>query len=289
MKTFFTLSFFTVLLFIFSGCSTIHRTKVEFIEPNTMLTPVKLKPDNSEKKGVLLRFKVQNSPLVYNDLIQIYTQIDKDTAIPVEVKKTRTVTVKKDKNSDSFSVTTETKTTESDLRQGIEKIKIDSRGKILEFIKGEFNTKHGKMTFLSHTRGPMFPAKKVAIGDKWSYDEKLEMKFDSTLISRKSEKPDEIKVDSMLTGFALVGGRRCAVISSRTVTKRVEHYSALWKDMTFHVNIYVDETIYFDYKRGVIAGSVTDTDSYSTSKKLDFSDNSRSQSISILEKNINNF
>jgi len=50
-----------------------------------------------------------------------------------------------------------------------------------------------------------------------------------------------------------------------------------WKDMTFNVNIYVNEILYFDYKQGVLVGTITKTDSYSTSKKLDFSDISKNR------------
>jgi len=271
-------------LFLSSGCSTIKREKIAFIDSNTILPVKKTTPDLSEKKGILLRLKKQKNPVIYKDIVQIYTQISEDTAIPVDVRKSRKVTFRDGSTPSTFQIVTETTTSKSNLRQGIEEIEVDPRGQIIKFIKGEFTTKHGKMTFLSHKRTPTFPEKAVCVGDKWSYEEQLEMKFDSSLISRKSEKPDNIKVDCLLTGFVVLGGRRCAEITTRTVTNRVEHYSTLWKDMVFNVKIYVDEVIYFDYKRGIIAGSVTKTDSYSTSEKLDFSDVSRSQSISIIEK-----
>jgi hypothetical protein len=282
-----TLSFYLTLfaaLVLLSGCASIKREKVEFINPYTILSVEKTDPDAAELKGVALRLKKQDAPVVYNDIVQVYTQISEGTAIPVNVKKSRKVIFKSGKSPETFQIVTETNTTKSNLREGIEEVEVDSRGQIIKFIKGEFTTKHGKMTFLSHKRSPIFPEKKVKVGDKWSYEEQLEMKFDSSLISRKSEKPDDIKVNCVLTGFALVQGRRCAVIKSRTVTKRVEHYSTLWKEMKFNVNIYVYETLYFDYQRGILAGSITKTDSYSTSEKLDFSDMSRSQSISVIEK-----
>jgi len=267
-----------------SGCATIHREKIAFINPSTVLLAEKTSPNEIEKKGVVLRFKRQEKPIIYNDIVQVYTQISGETAIPVDVRKSRKIIFKKNRSPEVFHIVTETTTTKSDLRQGIEDMEVDSRGQIVKFIKGEFTTKHGKMTFLSHKRSPVFPDKKVVVGDKWSYEEQMEMRFESSLISRKSEKPDEIKVDCILTGFTVLQGRRCAVITSRTVTKRIEHYSTLWKDMTFNVNIYVDEILYFDYQQGIIAGTVTKTDSYSSSEKLDFSDVSRSQSISIIEK-----
>jgi hypothetical protein len=280
------ITFFFVIVTVFwgSSCSTIKRTKVLFISPDTVLKVKKTAPDIAEKKGVLLRLKRQKEPVVYNDIVQIYTQISEGTAIPVDIRKSRKVIFEDADSPENFRIVTETTTTKSNLREGLEEIDVNPRGKIVKFIRGEFTTKHGKMTFLSHKRTAMFPENRVVVGDKWSYEEQLEMKFDSSLIARKSEKPDDINVDCILTGFVVLNGRRCAEIKTRTVTKRIEHYSTLWKNMVFNVNIYVDEIIYFDYKRGVIVGTVTKTDSYSSSKKLDFSDVSRSQSISLIEK-----
>ena len=277
--------FFAVLFSFCSGCATVQRKKIEFINPYTILPVTRVAPDDSESKGVLLRLKAQPLPVVYKDIVQIYTQIEGDSAIPVDITKFRELSFKEGSSPKSFILSTKTTTNESESRSGTEEIELDSRGAIVNFIKGEFTTKYGEMTVLSHKRSALFPAKPVSVGDKWDYTEEVEMKFDSTLVSRENDMPDKIKVECQLQGFALFDGLRCAVISTKTITRRVEHYSTFWKDVDFDVNLYTNEIIYFDYKRGLILGSTTKTDSYSNSKKLDFSDVSRSQSITILEKN----
>ena len=277
-------SLFLGLLFFCSGCASLERKKVEFLNPYTILPVTRVAPDDSESKGVLLRLKPQPAPVTYREVMQVYTQIKDGTAVPLDITKIQELSFKEGSSSNSFILSTKTNAMGSDSQTGSEELELDSRGAILNFIKGELTTEYGDMIFLSHKRSAIFPAEPVAVGDKWSYDEEVEFKFDSAFVDRTTKEPDKIGVECKLDGFALFDGVRCAVISTKTITHKAEHYSALWKDMDLDINIYANEIIYFDYKHGLVLGRTMKTDSYSTSKSPEFSDISRSQSVSIIEK-----
>lgn len=274
------------LIIILPGCASLNlqRKKIEFTDPVNILQYKSVKPNADESKGILLRLSKTDRPAIYKDYYQIYTQISDGNAIPIYINKKRKVTFSKGKENNSFYTLTET-STDNKSESGLEKILVDDRGEIIEFIKGEFKTSKGSINFISHTRTPVFPENRVRTGDKWSYEETLEMELDSLLISRKSEKPDNIKVSCKLEGFAIVSGKRCAVISASTVAKRKEHYTTLFKEMKVNVNIFVNEKIFFDYINGINLGVITKTESFSVSENLDFSDHSRSQSVSVLTQN----
>ena len=277
-------SLFLGLLFLCSGCASLERKKVEFINPYTILPVTRVAPDESESKGVLLRLKPQPHPVTYREVMQLFTQIKDGTAVPLTMTKQEELSFKEGSSSDSFILSSRTKVLENDSQVGSEELELDSRGTILNFINGKLKTEYGDMVFLSHKRSAIFPTEPVSIGDKWSYDEEVDMKFDSAFVDRTTKEPDKISVECKLDGFALFDGIRCAVISTKAITHKLEHYSALWKDMDFDINIYANEMIYFDYKRGLVLGRTMKTDSYSTSKSTEFSDISRSQSVSIIEK-----
>jgi len=274
-----------IIPFLFSGCAVLFRDRVpvKFIKPSEKVQYKMVQPDENEKNGVDLRFWMKRKPLFYKDSSQIFTQVKDGSALPLRLETRRKVSFEKGKAPGTFYMITKTSGQRiEDL--GYEQILINKRGAILKFIEGRFQADNGSVKFLSHTRTPIFPANSVRIGDTWSYNETMETVLDSSYLKKKSNGPDKIKVNCELKGFAVFNGRRCAVIHSRAVTSRNERYETWFKELKIHVNVFADEILFFDYKQGIILGTITKTESYSVSEKKDFSDESRSQQISYLEK-----
>ena len=282
----------TSVMLLFSGCASMSRKRVpvKFSDPADIVVYKTLPPDANEKKGVLLRLKPQVVTVKYHDDIQIFTQIKDNTAVSINIPKTRIITYDKGEKPGTFYINTVTITEKDGMKRGDERILVDSRGKILKFVKGDFITERGTLKFLSRTRTSIFPEKPVVVGDSWKYEESLMDVYDSWMISKKSDKPQKINITCTLKGFADFKGRRCAVISTRTVTSREEVYSTLLKDIKIRINIYMQETDLFDYRTGIYVANVTKTNSFSTSTGEDkgFSDESKTQTVSKLIPNSEN-
>lgn len=166
--------------------------------------------------------------------------------------------------------------------KALEEFEMTDRGEILRCIKGETSTKHGKVTIKEWTRSPFFPASPVKPGDKWTYDEKMKTELDSFWISRESKMPDSVHATSTFKGFAKLRGRICALIVTNAVQKKRDTLETLMKKLTLNVTAYVNETLYFDFRKGVIVGRKVNTDVFSMSDDLSYSDMSKSQTVTIL-------
>jgi len=248
----------------FSACATtsLKRTQIKLMDVSEKLSVKSAKPNSDEAKGVLLRLKAPAKPLRYRDTLQMFAQIQDDTAIPLNVDKTRTVAFKNvrvDKKR-ALQVTVLTKAKDG-TDVGKEIFTESDRGEILSFHSGVFTRDAGTLKVLSHTRTAVFPEGKVKIGDKWSYDETMENELAGSWMSQRSESPTKIKVVCELTGFADVLGHRCAVITSKTVSHGKGIYNVFWKDTKVKIDAYATETAYFDYKQGVEVATVTRCDS----------------------------
>jgi len=269
---------------LFAGCATMElkRSKIYFVDTDKVLPYEKVEPNALEKKGVLLRIKPAES-LHYRDKIQVFAQVIGDTAVPVDIEKTRTVIVSKpeDAKEKGYKVVVLTKAKDG-ADVGKEVFYEDARGKLLKFVSGVFERDAGKLKILSRSRGAIFPEEKVKIGDKWSYEESMSSEMQGTWVSQKSESPTKIKVKCELNGFAVVNGRRCALITATTVSSGKQEYHAFWKQYTVKIDIYAKETVLFDYERGVEVGTITKSDSFSVSEDGGFSDISKTLAISKL-------
>lgn len=272
-----------ILALSLSACASVslERSKIVFIDSKSVLPYDSAEPTAAEKEGVLLRLKHSKKTLTYEDVIQIFAQVEGDTAIPLKMNKKRVVTYTKGDTPDVFKSTVET-FAQNGEKLGEESFLETPLGEIAQFQSGELESDSGKITILSHTRGAMLPAKKVRVGDKWSYEETLETKVDGTWVSRTSDAPTKIKVDCRLIGFAVMDGHRCAVIAVKTASKGLDKYSAFWKQYSVRVGIYAKETILFDYERGLELGNVIRGETYSVAVKGEFSDYSKSLAISKL-------
>ncbi len=160
-----------------SACASLslRRSKIVFMDPKSILPYEPDEPTDEEKGGVLLRLKPSRNALTYEDAIQIFAQIEKDTAIPLEMNKRRTVTYAEGDKPGVFKSVVET-FNDDGTKLGEEGFMETPRGGIVRFLKGELESKSGKVTILSHAREAIFPVKKVRIGDKWSYEETLRTK-----------------------------------------------------------------------------------------------------------------
>jgi len=277
--------FVVSLAALFSGCAamSLQRSKIYFIDTATVLPYKNVDPEASEKRGVYLRFKPSSKTSRYRDKIQVFAQVEGDTAIPVDIEKTRSVTISKAVKGEKRGLKVEIVTKGKDGEVvGREIYYENTRGELMEFVSGLFERDSGSVKILARTRTAVFPVGKVKIGDKWSYEEAVTTELKGTWVSQKSEKPTKIKVDCELTGFAIVNGRRCAVITAKTVSRGRDKYTAFWKTYTAETNISATETFFFDYALGVVTGSITRSESSSLAEGGEFSDVSKSLAVSVL-------
>ena len=278
---------FSIMLLSLTSCTTFmatERVKVTFKPVDSLLSYKLIKPDDSLKNGVLLRLKPQKKMAYYVDDVEMYSQISDDsTGVRVFLEKCRDVFFEKGPLDDSFYKTIITKMVKNNEKRGEEKILLNSRGKILKFVKGKFFSKRGELTFLSHCRTSMYPEKKVKPGDRWSYMESMDVLLDTPFFSKKPNTPQVINVNCVLKGFAIINSRKCAVITTTTFSRRSDTYSSFFKDITVETTIFADETIFFDFEKGIILASITKTDSTSTSENGDFADISKSRIVSVLK------
>lgn len=276
---------FCIVLLMFSGCASLQQEpkKVVFFPVSELLRFEKIEPELYEKEGLKLRIYQQNKVLKYNDRLQIFTQITGQKGTELNLNNTRKVIFAPGTENDNFYMSTETDSKDLSEKSN-EKLLMNNRGEIVEFVRGELLSRKGHIKILSWSRTPIFPEKAVNVGDSWTYDETIQIKLESFWITRKVEGPDKITVKCKLTGFAEIRGHRCAVIETRIVNSKNETYTALFKTMTLNIKTHISEQIFFDYKRGLELGRISKTDSFTTSEDMQFSDVTKSQSVSILEE-----
>jgi len=275
---------------LLAGCASLDMNlkPVSFTPYSKLIKFKKVDPDESEKDGVLLRLCRQDKMIVYTDFMELYTHINEDdNGLYFSEWKRRKVTFSPGLSIDDFEIKTVTES--SQLDETSENILLMSnRGEILKFVKGGYNNSKGTLKITDWKRSPVFPEKKVKIGDSWKYTEEMKLELKSYWITRNVKGPDEIEVVSRLTGFAEVNGHRCAVIETMAFSNKNESYTALFKTMNLTLRTYITEKIFFDYKQGIEVGRVTKTVTNSFTKDMSYSDMAKSQMISVLKESRQN-
>ena len=279
-----------MVFFLSAGCTSfkMNLKPVSFTPYSKLIKFKKIEPNEQEKNGILLRLYQQNKVIVYTDFMELYTHINEDdNGLYFSEWKRRKITFSPGLSIDDFELKTITES--SQLNEVSENILLlSNRGEILKFVKGGYNNPKGTLTITDWKRSPIFPEKKVKIGDAWKYTEQMKLQLKSYWISRKVTGPDEIEVLARFTGFSEVNGHRCAVIETMAFSNKNESYTALFKTMNLTLRTHITEKIFFDYKRGIEVARVTKTVTNSFTKDMSYSDMSKSQMISVLKVNRRN-
>lgn len=271
---------FIVLFFLLNGCATLHMTEapVVFEDPLARLGVQPVEPTTEEEGGVLLRLIPQEGKAYFREENLIYANIREGRGIRLDLVMDREDTFRPGSLRDSYVLFSET-VFQGQKGRLVEEKEMTVRGEILRFIRGFHDSKIGKFKILDWSRTPMFPEGPVKIGDRWSYEEKMEAKIDSFWIKELTPAPHTIKAESTLEGFALVKGARAAVIRTRAVQSKRENFKVLFKKIVFDIETEMEETLYLDYVHGKILGRVTRSRSKTTAANIPLQESGESQSI----------
>jgi hypothetical protein len=272
-----------ILVFFITGCASLgtRTAQVAFEDPLARLALEDVEPTVDEAAGIILRFKYPEGVTnTYEDEMVVFNRIEGETG-----KKTVLTQVRRDTFGQGSSPEAAIITSELTIKEAKERIKtkaeLDTRGGVRALLEGTHATKVGRFTITAWERSPVFPEGPVKIGDSWSYDETMSLEIKSWLIKDRDPKPTTIKARSTLKGFALVRGKRCAVVSTVVYQEEQHSFRMLFIPAVFTTRTAIEDTLYFDHVRGEERGRVTSATARTTRPDGQLLDIMKMQSVEI--------
>jgi hypothetical protein len=269
------------LLVIVVGCAgfPLKTTDVIFEDPYAKLLIHKVEPNLEEKLGVELKIVPPPTGVEKSrEENTIYALIKNGKGLQLKFTLNHLDRYTDGSRPDSFILLSET-TLEGEKGSLLEEKEISQQGEILKFIRGFHHSQIGKFKITKWTRTPVFPKGKIKIGDKWSYEESMEVEIDSKWIKEIDPTPYLMKAESILEGFAMVRDKRCAVIHTKTEQRKHEHFKILFKTFKFDIEAKIEERMYLDYQTGTLRAKITQTSSRTSGEKMPMTDAGQSQSL----------
>lgn len=266
---------------IHSGCAgwILKPRDVTFEDPYAKLGVVKTNPTDQEKAGVLLRLKARpGTQAHFREDNVIYASIKEGRGIQLKFTLDRVEKYRPGDRRDSYGVRAET-TLLGEKGSLLEVMEVTDRGEMVKFLEGFHHSRIGNFKIVDWKRTPLFPFAPVKIGDSWTYEEEMTVRIDSFAAHEVDPKPYEIKAASTLEGFAIVKGKRCAVIKTRTEQRKPEHLKIFFKDVLFEIHSQIEETVYLDVQEGKVCGRITKIQSFTRGKNVPLADQGESQSV----------
>lgn len=268
------------------GCATVplSREPVVFRDPAEQLSIVSIEPNAEEASGVLLRLLTPAGGVNrYREETTVFSQVTDKKGARYHLVTDRTDTYSKGNRDGTSIVRSEAKIAKG--RGGLSsELELTDRGEIVRCLKGAHRTPIGQFTVESWERSPIFPEKAVKVGDAWTYKETMKMRLISSVAQRLGDEPYQVNAVSTLTGFAAVGGIRCAVIETRAFEQKREHLKVLYKDVILDVKASVVEKTYLDYKTGTVLAAIASATGYSSSTDILIEGTEESQSLTYLAR-----
>ena len=268
-------------VFLTGGCAgfPLKKLPVVFEDPATRLGIVSAEPTQSEKSGIeLLMLAPREGKIRSVEEHTLYARIQDGKGLQMKFMMDREDTYKPGSRDDSYILSS--KTILRDQKGSLEEEKeITNRGEIVKFIRGYHDSKIGKFRITSWTSSPVLPAGPVKIGASWTYEESMAVRIDSFWLKEINPTPYTTKATSILTGFALIRGARCAVIKTLAHETKREHFKLLFKQVIFDINSSVEETAYLDYAKGIVLAKVTRIASRTLGINVPLNDTGESQAI----------
>lgn len=271
----------------FCGCAGLvfKNEAVSFDSPAQVLHIEEVQPDEREQKGIVLRLlPPDTNESKAEESLKIYSQLHDNRGLRFDLHESITHTFKRIEGKDSYILRSVT-VFSNEGGQITEEAEVSPRGEILRFIEGRHDSKIGKFNVLNESRTPSLPEGPVKTGDKWTFTEKMDARMESAFVKEKDPTPYVVQSESELAGFAVVNGRRCAVVKTKSAQDKKETMKVLWKTLTAAIHADIEETEYLDYAKGEIVGRVTWTRSHSVFADLKMEDNGISQAIYRLKEN----
>lgn len=255
---------------------------INFEDPFTKLGISRVEPHAEEQAGVALKFlpppgNIRNS----TEEIKIYARVQGDQGALIQLVQKSKETYKPGSQPHTYIVRSESRF-QKQSGSILEELEITDRGEIVKLLEGKHDSKDGKFSIVDWTRTPVFPAGLVQVGHAWNYQESMALQLDSLLLKQKESSPYKISASSKLTGFAEVKKRRCAVIETEADQIETQRFTVLGKDLTLYIRAKIKETLYLDYKVGMVVAKIAKAQTFTNSSDGKISDESLSQSISYL-------
>jgi hypothetical protein len=272
-----------LIIFFFTGCSTLgsKMAQVAFDDPYARLALQDSEPTVEEAAGIVLRFAYpQGSTSSYKEEIVIFNAIEGETGKKTVLTQQRNDLFEQGSSTDTALVTSESTITGEKERIRT-KAELDTRGAVTALMEGTHATKLGRFTITDWQRSPLFPEGPVKIGDSWSYEETMTLEIKSWLIKDRDPKPTRIKARSTLKGFALVRGKRCAVISTIVYQEQEYSFKVLFTPLVFTTCTAIEDTLYFDCVRGEERGGITSATARTTRPDGQLLDIMKMQSVEV--------
>jgi hypothetical protein len=264
-----------------TGCAglMLHERDVIFENQYQILGIQEFQPNQTEQAGIILRLNPAPAGLRKareEDLI--YVGIQDKRGKELKLIENQTETFKPGSRTDSYIDSTQT-TFEGQSGRLNDELEVTTRGEIVRFIRGDHKSKLGNFRIVAWKRTPALPEGPVKIGDTWSYEETMDVRLDSWLAKEKDPQPYKIKATCALTGFALVKGKRAAVLKIHATQKKHEILKILFKELAMDVNMDIDETDYLDYASGATLAKIARTRSVSSAPDYGYQDEEQGQSV----------
>lgn len=257
----------------------LRQKNVLFESPVSRLGLQEAEPNAVEKAGVVLRFNPAPSGLRRSqEESVVYAQVKNNRGTEFRLVQNLTEEFRPGSRKDSYLKLGHT-TFEGAPGELIEDAELTTRGEIVRFIRGRHDSKMGKFLIVDWKRTPTVPAGPVKIGDTWNYEETMDVRLESWLIKEVDPKPFKIKAACTLTGFAVMKGKRVAVVKIATKLKRLQCLKVLYKQLAMDIKTDVDEIDYIDYAEGVVLAKITRTRSSSDEWLYDIHDKAVGQSV----------
>jgi hypothetical protein len=271
-----------VLTLHLTGCASLHfeTLQVGFEDPVAKLHISPVEPNEEEQAGILLRFKpATGREYHFKEETTMFAQIQNGVGKQAKLTQDRTEQYTATSVPDTFKLDSKT-TVQPDGGHIEEHLEVTNRGEITKLISVKNKTSLGEIRISKWTRSPIFPENKSKMGEAWNYEESMRLELKSTFIQH--EKPSDLVIHAQntLDGFAVVSGKRCAIIKTEVTQDKEEHLKVFWfQKMAIKIATKLTMTTYFDYEAGEMIARITVSDSKTELMGMSHTDTSKSQSI----------
>ncbi len=269
-------------LVLLGGCIgfPLKSSEVVFINPYQYLGVIPVAPNKEEKAGIQLRLKPSYQKIEqFHEETTLFAKIQNGKGVQMQLVMDRTDRYATTEKQGVYRLLSET-TIENQGGKLIEEKDLNERGEIVRLIRGTHRSKIGTFEVMRWNRQPIYPEREVKIGDQWNYEELLEVRLKSAWVKEVDPEPFQIQARSILKGFAIVKGRRCAIIETSSLQSRKEHLKLFFKKLIFNMESQIQQTIFLDYEAGHVIATITQIHSRTTGINVVMDDEGQSQSIS---------
>ncbi|MFC1809839.1 hypothetical protein ACFL3D_07015 [Candidatus Omnitrophota bacterium] len=278
-----TTAYVVVLGIFISGCASLtsQTAPVAFEDPHVHLGIQEVEPTAQEDAGIVLRYQYPEKGVrTYEEEMVLFNGISGDTGKKTTLTKTHTDIYLPGTQKDTSLITSETVFL-GEKEKIYTTTEVDNRGAILSLHEGRHKTPVGLFTVTEWKRSSVFPQEAVRIGDTWTYEETMALAIKSWFVKDLDNTPLTVRARNTLKGFALLKGRRCAVIETVALENRPYRFKILFLTIAITMATRIDDTLYFDYATGEEIARITKAHSQTMHEDGRMLDELRMQGVTV--------